>query len=251
MHAPSVRGDPAAPLPVSARPGYTRRELNAIFTTMRVRRGRPWLWPEHVVRLRDGASYVHAAAPDADALLAEIERRTAAVPDARVRVTVRSDGAVDVDVAPAEPPVDAWTLAPVRVEPAEEARRKLVGLRARYYEPARAAAAPADDALLVAPDGAVLEATVANVFFVLDGELVTPSGDAPLLAGIVRGRLLAAGRASIAARIGLDQIADATACVATNALIGVHPVAEIRDVARFDSARLARTLMATLTAQTV
>jgi len=80
---------------------------------------------------------------------------------------------------------------------------------------------------------------------------VTPSGDAALLEGIVRGRLLAAGRASIAARIGLDQLAAATACVATNALIGVHPVAEIRGVARYESARLARTLMATLTAQTV
>lgn len=55
----------------------------------------------------------------------------------------------------------------------------------------RARAAGADEALLTAADGSVLEGATSNVFAVIDGTLVTPPADAGLLAGVTRGVVLA------------------------------------------------------------
>ena len=93
--------------------------------------------------------------------------------------------------------------------------------------------------LLHRPDGTVLECTIANVFAVFDGVLVTPPATLPLLAGIARGRVLAAAKdAGIPVReeaFPLSRLASAEACFATNALLIAHPVREIAGIAAFDS----------------
>ena len=53
-----------------------------------------------------------------------------------------------------------------------------------------AIAAGADDALLVAHDGTVLEAPTANVFWRVGERLYTPALELPILAGVTRGALL-------------------------------------------------------------
>jgi branched-subunit amino acid aminotransferase/4-amino-4-deoxychorismate lyase len=53
-----------------------------------------------------------------------------------------------------------------------------------------ASRAGADDALLVAPDGTVLEAPTSNVWFREADRLLTPSLDLPILAGVTRAALI-------------------------------------------------------------
>ncbi|MFI5403848.1 MAG: aminotransferase class IV, partial [Planctomycetota bacterium] len=109
----------------------------------------------------------------------------------------------------------------------------------RRYDEARKSAKDADDALLIGPDGAVLETSICNVFFLLPGgRLVTPPARG-ILPGIARARLL--GRA-VEARLDLATAATARACVVTNAVLLAHPVASIEGIADFDSEGLARDL---------
>lgn len=66
-----------------------------------------------------------------------------------------------------------------------------------FYEDARrvAAEANADEAIFVRDDGLVTEGAITNVFVERDGALLTPPATLGLLPGILRGRLLAEGKA--------------------------------------------------------
>jgi branched-subunit amino acid aminotransferase/4-amino-4-deoxychorismate lyase len=75
----------------------------------------------------------------------------------------------------------------------------------------------------------VLEATVANVFLALDGELVTPPLDTGVLPGIVRGVLLAdlerrlvpAVRGVVERPVVTEDLARASEVLLTSSLVGV------------------------------
>jgi branched-subunit amino acid aminotransferase/4-amino-4-deoxychorismate lyase len=210
----------------------TVRGAVTIFTTLRVTHGEALLWPDHLARLS-----VHGAI-DEDALLRAVADATEGIEDARVRITLRPPDPPKIEVRAVTPLHGAWRLRPVPVSLAGDGPLLKTTDRARYDE-ARKTAGSADDALLLGPAGEILETTIANVFFRLPGGgLVTPP-DRGILPGIVRGRLL--GRAREAA-LSLAEAARATACVVTNAVLLVHPVATIEGVKDFDSLGLARDL---------
>ena len=89
----------------------------------------------------------------------------------------------------------------------------------------------------------VLETTVANIFFEIDGEIVTPSAEAPLLPGIARARVLDALDGARETELTASDVRSATACCVTNALLGAHPVGTIEGWGAYDSEQLARRLM--------
>jgi branched-subunit amino acid aminotransferase/4-amino-4-deoxychorismate lyase len=203
-----------------------------LFTTLRVREGEVLFWPDHVARLKGGGPL------DAEALLEKVAAAVKGMPDARVRITLRPPSPPLIEAQPYLPPSRPWRLSPVVVSHAGDAPLLKTTDRRRYDE-ARRAAGTADDALLVGPDGAVLETTIANVFFMFPGgEIVTPPTTG-ILPGIARGTLL--GKAT-EVRLDLAAVAGATACVVTNALLLAHPVERIEGVRDFDSAALARDL---------
>ena len=200
-----------------------------LFTTMRVRHGEPWFFDDHVARLEGRVS--------ADSLRDAIAEAVTDLTDARVRVFAPRDGPWRVEAFAYSAPDRPWRLYPVVVSPDETVRRKTTS-RATY-DVARAAArtAASDDALLELPDGTVLEATVANVFFVDGSTLRTPHRSAPLLAGIARARVMAAAR-ELGMEVREERVtaetarrADAVFC--TNALFVAHEVAAIEGVARY------------------
>jgi branched-subunit amino acid aminotransferase/4-amino-4-deoxychorismate lyase len=164
-----------------------------------------------------------------------------------VRVTLAAQGPPRVEAREYEDPVAPWTLQPVPVSPSGDGPLLKTTARSRYDE-ARAAAAGADDALLVDAAGSWLECSIANVFLRMpDGRLLTPAASLPLLPGIARGHVLAA-----AAELGLDPQEAvfgaeagraAVECVVTNALFIAHPVVSIEGVARYEDAGLARGLI--------
>jgi branched-chain amino acid aminotransferase/4-amino-4-deoxychorismate lyase len=92
---------------------------------------------------------------------------------------------------------------------------------------AEARAAGADEAVMLNTRGEVACAGAANLFWVSDGRLHTPSLDCGVLAGITRARVLAAaeglGMAVAEVRAGPDTLAAADAVFLTNSLIGLRP----------------------------
>jgi branched-subunit amino acid aminotransferase/4-amino-4-deoxychorismate lyase len=142
-------------------------------------------------------------------------------------------------------PPAPWRLKPVQVSAAGDAALRKTTERARYDE-ARARAQGADDALLVGPDGAILETTVANVFFLLPGGRLATPPEGGILPGIARGLALVAARdlglAPLVARLDAREASRALACVVTNALLLAHGVAVVEGMADFRSEALARDL---------
>jgi branched-subunit amino acid aminotransferase/4-amino-4-deoxychorismate lyase len=207
-----------------------------IFTTVRAIRGEPLFFEDHVARLRAGGAI------DARALRERVAEAVGELPDARVRITLLPPEPPLVEASAYAPPEEPWRLSPVLVSHAGD-EPLLKTTDRRRYEEARRAVPEADDALLVGPDGAILETTVANVFFLLPGgQIVTPLA-AGILPGIARARLR--GRFH-EARLTLADLSAATACVLANSLFLVHPVAAIQGIGEFDSRALARDLRETV-----
>jgi branched-chain amino acid aminotransferase len=102
-----------------------------------------------------------------------------------------------------------------------------------------------DDALMLDWRGRVAEATGANVFFVFDGELHTPTPDC-FLDGITRQTVIALARTRqmkvIERPIMPEELANATECFVTGTAAEVTPVSEIGPY-RFTPGDICKTLM--------
>jgi branched-subunit amino acid aminotransferase/4-amino-4-deoxychorismate lyase len=216
------------------------------FTTLRVENGEPLFWEEHLERLRETAAALALPVPTPTALHAALPRAIGG--SMRVRLTLQPDGSVTADAEPYEPPTRPWTLKPVPVDADRDVVRFKTTARG-MYETARDAAGAADDALLVHHGGHVLETTVANVFFEIEGEIVTPSEAEALLPGIARRRILDRLDGVVERDFDEEAARSATACCVTNAVFRAHPVEAVEGWGRYESAELARRLMDALRTQ--
>lgn len=99
----------------------------------------------------------------------------------------------------------------------------------RFYDEvlAEARAGGADDGIVLADDGALLETAVGNLWLLLDGQWVTPPDDGRMLPGIARGILLAASiePAAIERSCDLADLHRAQALMVSNAVYGPRPAA--------------------------
>jgi branched-chain amino acid aminotransferase len=90
----------------------------------------------------------------------------------------------------------------------------------------------ADECLMLDEAGLVTEASTSNVFFVLGGELVTPSQKARNLRGLTKAAVHEAcrrdGLATRETEIGVDDLESATECFFTSATREVMPVVSLR-----------------------
>jgi len=161
-------------------PGLSRRPdpRLGVYETLLVRDGVVVAADRHLARLRASLRALYGISP-------EIELPGIAG-DARLRVTVRPSGAVEVFVGEVGEP------RPLRLDPVVVPG----GLGAHKWAdraPLTAFEAPGVAALICDADGTVLEASSANVWALIDGELVTPPADGRILPGITRAWLLEAG----------------------------------------------------------
>jgi branched-chain amino acid aminotransferase len=90
----------------------------------------------------------------------------------------------------------------------------------------------ADESIILNRDGYVTEASNSNVFFVLDGELVTPGGAAGNLRGITkktaREACAAHGLAVNEREVHVDELDKSTECFVTSATREVMPIVSLR-----------------------
>lgn len=209
---------------------------DGLFETLAVRDGRPQHLEPHLLRLAEGAALLRLPLPPRERLEQAL-RETLRANDLTagvLRLTLtRGHSRRGIEPEPGAEPTLAVTAAPpppppppARLIVAGGMRRDegspLSRVKALAYLPSvlarlEARAAGADEALLPNTAGRIASATVANVFLLAGGRVVTPPlSDGPL-PGIARGVILAAGLAE-EAPLEAALLAEAEALVLTNSL---------------------------------
>lgn len=194
---------------------------DSVFEVTRTYGGVPFEERAHLERLARSCARVGISLPvGLDVLSAEVARAVEACgePEAYIRVVVtRGGGPVTYDPSTARAPVRVVMALPVHPPPPEAYAEGIgvatvsaalpahataaAGAKASNYlanllavEQARARGG--QEAVLLSPDGAVLEGASSNVFVVREGTLHTPRTEAGILEGITRRRVLADARAA-------------------------------------------------------
>jgi len=176
-----------------------------LFETMRAYRGRVFRLSHHLDRLFAGAQELDLTPPPRDDITKAVEEALAAgsLADASVRLTVTPgiDGdspTLVVLVRPLVlPPRERYqhgclAVSVPAVQVATTALRRVKSLNYLDKLLAQRAAAQkgAQEAILVDPDGCVVEGAMRNLFAVIDGALVTPPLTRGFLPGITRATVL-------------------------------------------------------------
>jgi branched-chain amino acid aminotransferase len=182
---------PAALVP-AADDGLLRGD--GVFEVIRLYDGRPFALEEHLDRLERSAAAIELPIErqpfeeEISALLAEFGQH-----EAQLRLVV-TRGGHRLAFTENLPPYAGWesiTVATVTYSPNEILNGvKSLSYAANMQASRLARARGADEAILVRPDGIVLEAPTSTLFWVSDGRLRTPSLDVGILASITRDRLV-------------------------------------------------------------
>ena len=229
----------------------------ACFETLRAFGGSVFRLGRHLDRLEAGLRAMGVEPPPRGVLQAAIAETLKAngLPEARVRLTVSAGrsgtrpglepGGAPLVLVTAQPVPEAVT--PARALVARGARvaadqplpfAKTVNYLGPLLALEEARRAGLDQALLLDLDGEVVEASTANLFAVLgggDGEslLVTPPLEAGALPGVTREAVLECalglGLETAERRLPLADLLAAREALLTNSIVGVQPLAELRD----------------------
>ncbi|NYG56118.1 aminotransferase class IV [Nocardioides perillae] len=180
---------------------------DGVFEAVKVVQGQPFALTRHLDRLARSAAGLGLAGPDPDLVRAGVAAVLEGqdLPLGRLRITLtggpapmgsgRGDGAPTLVVAAG--PMAPWepTTAVVTVPWPRNERGATAGLKTTSYAEnvvalARAQAHGATEAVFTNTRGHLCEGTGSNVFYVVDGELRTPTLASGCLAGVTRGLVL-------------------------------------------------------------
>lgn len=168
----------------------------SVFETTRVYGGRPFLLDRHLVRFAASAERVRLPTPDAGECERLGELVVGACEEKDLALRLYWTGRTLVAAAASiDPELESLRARGMRLSAVAWSTGALASAKSMSYAENigaqdAAIAGGADDALLVAHDGAVLEAPTANVFWREGDRLLTPSLELPILAGVTRGLLL-------------------------------------------------------------
>src|SRR5919112_5108712 len=201
----SVLDDPMAPVISVADHGFTVGD--GVFEAVKVVRGRPFALSRHLQRLSRSARGLGLPDPDLDRIRDAVGEVLAAqpLPLGRLRITYTAgvaplgSGRGDAEptlvvvAAPLEPYAEAPSV--VTVPWPRNERGSIAGIKTTSYAENVVALAwaqerGAQEAVFANTAGHLCEGTGSNVFYVVDGELRTPTLASGCLAGITRGLLV-------------------------------------------------------------
>lgn len=209
---------------------------DGLFETMAVKKGAARRLASHLARLRAGAKVLGIPVPVSDARLGEwIAALIGAnsVETGSLRLTLTRGPGVR-GIAPPDHPTPTVVITTGGAAPASPVKLMIArGTRRNEHSPLasikslnyldnilarqEAAAAGADDAVLLNTAGRVAETAVANIFLLMGGGLVTPPVSDGVLPGIMRGEIIALARAEERA-VTTDDLATAGEIFLSNAL---------------------------------
>lgn len=229
---------------------------DGVFETMRLCRGRLFRLDQHLARLKRSAALLQLPVPMSDkefeaalygvaaanGLAEAVLRLTVSrgVPDGRgLLPTGQTRPTVVIQPSPFVPPspqkyaegFKAIVASVRRNETSPTAFAKSCNYLDNFVARLEAAAANADEAVMLNTAGQVACGTSSNLFLVRAGRLLTPSIETGVLAGITRAAVieLAAGMGMAAEErsIGLPELASADECFFTNTVLGVMPLVKL------------------------
>lgn len=198
----------------------------SLLETMRAEAGRVALWPLHRARLA-GSAAAFGVPLDASLVGLTVAEAVRHVADpARLRLTVDAAGKVRVEVLALSPRAEAVAVDPEpwRLGGARYCIHKTTERTAYDEALARAQALGADEALLVAPDGRLVEGTRTTVWVERGGRLLTPPLTSGGLPGVMRAHILARRADAAEADLTRDDLRAAEAVWLSNALHGLWRV---------------------------
>jgi len=186
---------------------------DGLFETMRVFRGKPFRWKQHLDRLQHGADFLKIKLPFTPEALRQFADQLIAknnLPDALLRLTLsRGIGARGYSPKGAENPTIVMSLHPAPAHdannpprwkliasshrlPANEplAQFKTCNKLAQILARAEADAVGADEALLLNTDGFVVEGASSNLFWIEGDTICTPPLASGILPGVTRAVVL-------------------------------------------------------------
>ena len=224
---------------------------DGLFETVLAEAGELRHLAQHLSRLTAGCATLGLPAPDPDEAGALMRRALAEAALTATRAAVRltlsaGPGGRGLDRPAAPQPLLVATAAPAprpdgparlatsairRNETSPASRLKTLSYLDSVLARAEARAAGADEALMLNGRGELACAAAANLFWIEDERLCTPSLDCGVLAGTVRARVLAAAAAvglqALEVRAGPEALAGARAVFISNSLIGLRPVGAV------------------------
>jgi branched-chain amino acid aminotransferase len=222
---------------------------DGLFETIAIKKAAPKRLAAHLARMREGAALLGIPVPFTDAKIAELAASVIsanAISAGAVRLTL-TRGPGTRGIAPPEaptptfmitsgplPPDDPLTLMVARTTRRDEgsplARVKNLGYLDNILARREAVAAGADDAVLLNTQGRVAETTVANIFCLIAGGLVTPPVSEGALPGVMRAEVIKLARAE-ERPITVAELEQSSEIFVSNAL-GIRPVVRMngRDV---------------------
>lgn len=198
---------------------------DGVFETVKVVEGRPVAVDRHLVRMTASAAALGLPEPDLDAIRHALVAESRHLALGRVRVVWTGEVAVTA-AATTAPAASAYVVT--SSWPRNE-RGPLVGHKTTSYADdvvalAHARASGADEALLADQQGRLSEGTTTNVFYVVGGELRTPSLATGCLPGIARALVLEQYDA-VETDAPLQEVrAEASEVFLTSSLRGIQPV---------------------------
>lgn len=194
---------------------------DGVFEGIRVCNGRPFKLDAHLARLRYGARALHLRVPSAEDHLREVVAQTLeafAQEEAYMRLIVtRGDGPLGVDPTVCAAPRVLCIIDRISLYGEEQRKQGLSLITSSFRRPPADVLDPrikslnylnnvlakgearrqgADEALLLNQQGQIAEASVANVFVVRAGVLMTPPTSDGALDGITRATVLELARAA-------------------------------------------------------
>jgi branched-subunit amino acid aminotransferase/4-amino-4-deoxychorismate lyase len=205
------------------------------FETMAAQAGQVKLWDRHLARLAAAAERLslpfRPSMPELRSAAADLLLHNGHGDDVLRLQLVPDGGSVRTVMASrARSPLSVVKLLPTVVKrPADAPPADLKCEPRRFYDLVRQQAQDggADDGLVVADDGAVLETALGNLWLLLDGEWVTPPLDGRVMPGIARAALLEqavlAGVRTAERACGLGDVHRAEALAHSNAVYGPRP----------------------------
>ena len=223
---------------------------DGLFETIRFVGGVAPLWSRHMQRLRDSGERLRLPVPDAALLLRETLIVADGLEQAVVRITM-TRGPGERGYAPPPSPQPTRIVAAFAA-PAMTGDAYVDGIRLRWCE-TRLARQPLlagmkhlnrleqvlaraewsdpsfADGLLCDTNGNVISATMANLFAVIDGVLVTPSVDQAGVAGVARAEILASQSAVHVGELSRKDLLRADEVFLSSSVRGILPVQAVGD----------------------
>lgn len=218
-------------------PGVIRGR--GIFETILIEQGQVCWWEDHFCRLQQGAGLYKIEIPFSSKKLLALVKKAVhlnKLTSGRLRLSLYTDQGQDFFNVVAVPYNTATQrnnslktmVSPLRKKKNKYSRAKSLEYHPFYEAREQAKAKGFDEALMLDPDGNLVEGSTSNIFFVDQDTLFTPSMDTGPLNGIVRQRVVRLAReAGVPVKTGrfkLKQLLKADEVFLTNSLIGLKLV---------------------------